>query len=677
MTPRSRMFPTLGLLLCLIVIGCNKRSPLEPEVSGSTITQLVARAGELPESRDQSSETIGTPEDSLDSNGQAWSCVTTRHYVAEASGEFPKFDPNTEVIWPGAALQGATITSPTPERVVAPRGGGTVILNNITGASISSVTVPEVTHATIINGANAIIAAQPSAFPARFTLRADQVRHSSELAVKLNANASFFGLFNSSASFGFDERDSYNRFLVQLNQSFYTLVFERPSSIDGFFAPSVTAADLDPFVGPGNPPVYVSSVTYGRVFYLLVESTDDAKTVEASVNASFLGIDGGGSTKHVSQLASVRIRAYALGGEAKAAFDAVRGGAASLDAFLDALKAGNDIATAVPLSYVVRSVLSDRLVRNAIAHDYTTRTCTVGSGPIIRFVASPWYLGQSAVAANVYELNVPRVNHWISATPNSPQTARADYQDPYGGGSTGPVRLRPRYFADVINGRGAVRFELGSPLFGRSYLSFLDFNAERLAGRDYTMMFVARYSFARGLHFGEVIPESCGVVVRGSSPSRGLGARFGFVGAQEVFCSQNDAPTRGQRPLANRSGFAVYTVVQSAARGSQLYINGSLVASDPSRTNHLTAFPGGMLGLVGASAEGPIKLGPARSQLDLAEAMFFDHGMSDVPRAQWEGRLARDYGLILTGITADLQVNSLWDARRLHSIRSSKLPAYR
>ena len=42
----------------------------------------------------------------------------------------------------------------------------------------------------------------------------------------------------------------------------------------------------EPYVGPANPPVYIGSVTYGRIFYLLFESSASQTDLEAAVKAA-------------------------------------------------------------------------------------------------------------------------------------------------------------------------------------------------------------------------------------------------------------------------------------------------------------------------------------------------------------------------------------------------------
>ena len=118
---------------------------------------------------------------------------------------------------------------------------------------------------------------------------------------------------------------------MRLTQSYYTLAFEPTGP---FFQESVTNADLNRYAGEGNPLVYVSSVTYGRIFYLLVESTAEEDSVDASLSASFIFGGFSGRVRHVSHLADLNIKAFALGGRQESLIEGVRGGVSGLDNFL-------------------------------------------------------------------------------------------------------------------------------------------------------------------------------------------------------------------------------------------------------------------------------------------------------------------------------------------------------
>lgn len=392
---RTTIITVASLFVVLLIgVGCQKQRPVGPEEDSNLddlerkteIDNLIKTAGDYTEPDTSYSEDT-VIEDETRGN-EVWRCTRTTVDARLAPDRFSIFDPNAEVIWPGAALQGKSIQFSTPDPIIAPRAGGTVIINNITGTQLSSVSLPEVTHSNVINAANEIIRNQSDRFPADVAISFARVRSKEELALKLGASASFFSLFSAKAKFEITEKEDVSTFIVTLSQSFYTLVFERPSRASDFFKEGVTANDLKPFAGLGNYPVYVSSVTYGRTFYLLVSAVEDAETMKGSLSASFIfgGFDG--SFTHVSSLKGLYVQAFALGGDSQEALNAVIGGIGSLDDFIAHLRSAADIRLAKPLSYAVRSVQSATLVKNELTTKFSVSDCVPGFFPGI-YVTSP------------------------------------------------------------------------------------------------------------------------------------------------------------------------------------------------------------------------------------------------------------------------------------------------
>ena len=314
-------------------------------------------------------------EETEEIGGENWICTNKELSITKTPSFFPLFDPASDAIYPGSALQGRSIQSFPPDKIPVKRSGGSVVINNLTGTSASSVTMNEVSLVNVTNGINQIISAQSDSFPARTFISINQVKSKESLALALSANASFFSIFSAKASFDLNTRANRRNFLVEINQAFYTMSFERPSRPSEFFHPDVTTEDLANFVGDGNPPVYVSSVTYGRIFYLLVSSTEKESDLASSLSASFFfgGFDG--TVKHISQVNGLTVQALALGGNKNDATQAVSAGIQGLDAFLNTLEQGAQIGQAVPLSYTIRSVKSDQVVRQGILTSFETREC--------------------------------------------------------------------------------------------------------------------------------------------------------------------------------------------------------------------------------------------------------------------------------------------------------------
>lgn len=188
----------------------------------------------------------------------------------------------------------------------------------------------------------------------------------------LAPEAVFFGLFEANSNFELEENSEYITYLVTLYQLYYTLVFERPEKASDFFSPTVTSESLRPFMGPGNYPVYVSSVTYGRVYYFLISASERVEKVRAAVSASFglgfLDVGGSGYYNQVKELNQLKVQAWAYGGDTGAALSAITG---NLYGFLERIKNDDDIGLAKPVSYAIRTVRSATLVKNEIYTKFT------------------------------------------------------------------------------------------------------------------------------------------------------------------------------------------------------------------------------------------------------------------------------------------------------------------
>lgn len=304
-----------------------------------------------------------------------WTCTVRRVSSEQYPDDYATFNPNAEVIYPGSMLQGATLVDATPEPVLVNRAGGTLVINLVNGSSGVYQHVDQVKQSTVVQAINDILGVNDKIGAARFTYASSEVQSREQLAASLGVNVSTLSAsFKTSLAFSADRE--YNRFLVRLNQSFYTVSFDLPLGLEDLFAPSVTAGDLEPYVGPGNPATYISSVTYGRTFYLLIESTATADEMRASIKASYSGLVASGQVEagatYVNELENVNIKVFALGGDQSLAAATFRGGEAELGEFLTD---GADILTGVPLSYVVRNVVDNRIVNVKVATEYDVKTC--------------------------------------------------------------------------------------------------------------------------------------------------------------------------------------------------------------------------------------------------------------------------------------------------------------
>lgn len=303
-----------------------------------------------------------------------WNCTNSTWNVLQGNSDYPLYDPNVSVVYPGSLLQGASLNNATPDVVAVKRGGGTVSIDIINGSGAVFVNVNEVKKSTITQALNNIINSNNKVMPARFTFNHELVKTKEELSLALGLNVEIAPV-TVVANLSFSNESSANHYLVQLRQTFFTMSYDIPYSYANFFDTSVKPIDLAKYVYANNPACYVSDVTYGRVFYLLIESTSSKAEITAAINVSFDGVPVSGNidANYLSSLDNLSIKVVALGGTTSSMFSAIN--SSTLNSLTTLLGQSSDLKTGVPLSYVVRTVYNNKLVKNKLDIEYTINDC--------------------------------------------------------------------------------------------------------------------------------------------------------------------------------------------------------------------------------------------------------------------------------------------------------------
>lgn len=602
------------LLAAVLFTACSDEKPTEPANTTPALTfaAVISSGGEFnTDTIVPSVDTIATDTTLEEVVGsEDFFCTRRTVSVVEAPADFPLFDPNADLIFPGNLLQGASLVNATPDPIPVGRGPGTIamVLNN--GADSVSRTIPEVNLSNVLNAQNQIIGSNPGALPARFSFSFEQVRSVQHLALALDVGFENLSV-DVKSSLAFSSDREYNRFVVKLNQSFFTMAYQLPTTTAEIFSSDVTPERLSQFVGPGNPPAFISSVTFGRKFYLLVESTSDRNSIEASLNASFSAAIAQGELNtevtYVSGLENVRIKAYALGGEASAALGAIGTDFEALKTFL---AEGGTITTGIPLSYVVRSLADpSKIVKSKIATEYDLVDCI----PIGESVDNPivWFRADQGVATSSGNL-VTKWSNFFGKT-------EFDAQPPtnsYGG----------QYVANALPGPNlpAIRFAPGagsSANDGQLQFSGVNFN-----GSDFTIWVVARLESQFASY-----PE---FLLTGSGTNPGSNLRLGFRTSNQLTVSNlfDTVNVPMQTPVDE---FKLYTIRFSQKDGVTVYVNGSLdaLAAEPTMKQPLVSFLGTRLG----SAQG--------NPLQIAEFKAYGTAVSELQRKSLDKDLLIKYGL--------------------------------
>lgn len=354
-----------SLLRSIGKIETPEDKPFVPSLGKPTITDVGERKNEITGNVEQHQKVV-TP--------------VTYDYVS-SSEDFALLNPWPSVLWPGCLVQGETLYGknvPATVPIYKKRKPGRIMLQLVSGTGEDEAQmyeeVADMRESNVLQAQNKLLARYlKSGMPASVTYSLEAVHSIEELAVLagVDVNRSFLKL---KASFGHELSKEKNYMLVRLYQRFFTMSYEDPDGgFRGVFTDDITKEDLAPFTGNGNPLCYISSVSYGRVYYLLVESSNSHQQMTATLHAAFAGIQVDGSYEKTKALQEFKVKMIQLGGDAKTGLQgAVSGNFSDVAKFIiDGARLSRENVGA-PISFTVKHLYDGSMVRmsNALKYSY-------------------------------------------------------------------------------------------------------------------------------------------------------------------------------------------------------------------------------------------------------------------------------------------------------------------
>lgn len=140
--------------------------------------------------------------------------------------------------------------------------------------------------------------------------------------------------------------------VVDFKQIYYTANFDAPKNPSDVFAPGVTVDQLkERGIDENTPPVYVSSVSYGRQMYVKFETTSKSTELKAAINAVIKGVPIKAESEWARVLKNTTVTVSIVGGNADGAARVVTG---TVEDLKKLIQEGSTFSTqnpAVPISY--------------------------------------------------------------------------------------------------------------------------------------------------------------------------------------------------------------------------------------------------------------------------------------------------------------------------------------
>ena len=284
---------------------------------------------------------------------------------------------NSEGLWPGAIVDGASVPSGLFTQHVFDRAPVTisVSLENLAGAKSQTIENPSLS--SYRDGLSGILAQAITGDTAANVYSAIEAVHSREqLGIALGVDVDWLG-GGVATTFDFDKKDIRSRFVVKFTQVYYTVDIDQPQRPSDLLAGSVSSAAVKAAIAPTSPPLYVSSVSYGRIVLFTFESEYSETEMAAALDFSYRGgieITGDVSVTYEEMLSKSNITAYIVGGSGDDAVQSIE----SYDALMEFIRGGGNYSPSspgVPIAYKLAYLADNSPGRFSFTHDYEVNEC--------------------------------------------------------------------------------------------------------------------------------------------------------------------------------------------------------------------------------------------------------------------------------------------------------------
>ena len=159
--------------------------------------------------------------------------------------------------------------------------------------------------------------------------------------------------------------------VVDFKQIYYTANFDAPKNPSDVFAPGVTVDQLKTRgIDEKTPPVYVSSVSYGRQMYVKFETTSKSTEVKAAINAVIKGVPIKPESEWARVLKDTTVTVSIVGGNADGAARVVTGTVEDLKKLIQEGATFSTQNPAVPISYKTAFLKDNQVATIQSSTDY-------------------------------------------------------------------------------------------------------------------------------------------------------------------------------------------------------------------------------------------------------------------------------------------------------------------
>jgi thiol-activated cytolysin len=368
----SSLFPLASLVLGACTVDVGKESAPE----GDNIDEYIQSLPYLPV---DPAQVVQGAASQAERDGD-YQCTTENLQETRQYDRIVAYAANSDSLWPGALVSADSVLTGLFTQMVLPRAAETisVSLENLGGGKTATIETP--TLSAYRDALSGILDAEiTGSTPANLYSEIEQVHSEQQLNMALGVQASWgLGVASLKTSFSFSDKQVRSRYLVKYTQTYYTVDLDAPQSPSALLDAEVTLNDVKSQMDDARPPVYVSSITYGRMVLFTFESEYSAEEMGAALEFAYSGgydVSGQVSVTYKDILSKSKITAFILGGNAATAVTTID----SYDKLIDFIKSGGNYSKespGAPIAYKLNYLKDNSPARMSYTTDYDLKTCT-------------------------------------------------------------------------------------------------------------------------------------------------------------------------------------------------------------------------------------------------------------------------------------------------------------
>ncbi len=320
--------------------------------------------------------------------GVTYDCETTPYSMTDTPRELVVFEPDVNILWPGALIQGSSHKAARGSLMELPirqRDPVALSINLLTDDTTRTVQNPTV--ATIQQAIGELIAAAENRGldPSGSVFFEQERSHSAtQAALRMGLSAKYMSA-RVKASLDMSRSANETTVTAYFLEKAFTVSMVMPESPSAVFSDAFTPEKLAEQMelgrlGPQNLPVYVADVTYGRILMVSMTSTASAERImgalSAAYNGGFFSVSGSIAAGYQEILANSQMQVVTIGGSSENARDLIRQG--DIGAYFDH---SADLSDYRPLSYTLRNLGDNSIAKMSETTEYDVTECTAVPAP--------------------------------------------------------------------------------------------------------------------------------------------------------------------------------------------------------------------------------------------------------------------------------------------------------